>query len=128
MAPDGGGEPTGALGDAIQATFRSFQELERQVTAAGAALFGSGWTWLVHDGAGLAVTSTANQDSPLMAGLTPLLGIDVWEHAYYLKHQNRRAAYLEGWWNVVDWRRVAERYEAATDQHFQRHQPEDGRQ
>jgi Fe-Mn family superoxide dismutase len=117
MAPDGGGEPTGALDDAIQAAFRSVHELERQVTAAAAGRFGSGWAWLIHDGAGLAVTSTANQDSPLMTGLTPLLGIDVWEHAYYLKHQNRRAAYLEGWWNVVDWRRVAERYEAATDQH-----------
>jgi Fe-Mn family superoxide dismutase len=117
MAPDGGGEPTAELGREIQAGFRSFRELEREVTAAGTALCGSGWAWLVHDGAGLAVTSTVNQDSPLMAGLTPLLGIDVWEHAYYLKHQNRRAAYLEGWWNVVDWRRVAERYEAATDQH-----------
>ena len=117
MAPDGGGEPTVALDDAIQAAFRSVHELELQVTAAPAGRFGSGWAWLVHDGAGLAVTSTANQDSPLMAGLTPLLGIDVREHAYYLKHQNRRAAYVEGWWNVVDWRRVAERYEAATDQH-----------
>ena len=89
-------------------------ELKRQVSAAGAARFGSGWSWLVHDGTGLAVTSTANQDSPLMRGHTPLLGVDVWEHAYYLRYQNRRADYLEAWWNVVDWQRVAARYATAT--------------
>jgi Fe-Mn family superoxide dismutase len=110
MAPDGGGRPDGALGDAIDATFESITELKRQIDAAATARFGSGWAWLVHDGTGLAVTSTPNQDSPLMSGHTPLLGIDVWEHAYYLKYQNRRADYLEAWWNVVDWRRIARRY------------------
>ena len=110
MTPDGGGRPSGALAEAIDSTFKSVRELKRQITYAGAARFGSGWAWLVHDGRGLAVTSTPNQDSPLMNAHTPLLGIDVWEHAYYLKHQNRRADYLEAWWNVLDWRRVAERY------------------
>jgi Fe-Mn family superoxide dismutase len=116
MAPDGGGEPTGALGDAVDATFESYQELKRQVSAAGLARFGSGWAWLIHDGNGLAVTSTPNQDSPLMNGHTPLLGVDVWEHAFYLKYQNRRADYLEAWWNVANWQRVAERYAAAMSQ------------
>jgi Fe-Mn family superoxide dismutase len=111
MAPDGGGDPSGHLADAIDAEFQSLPDLKRQLSAAGAARFGSGWAWLIHDGVGLAVTSTPNQDSPLMNGHTPLLGIDVWEHAYYLKHQNRRADYLEAWWNVVNWQRVAERYE-----------------
>lgn len=110
MAPDGGGEPAGVLGAAIESAFASVSELRQRLTAAGTGRFGSGWAWLVHDGEGLAVTSTPNQDSPLMNGHTPLLGIDVWEHAYYLKHQHRRADYLEGWWNVVDWHRVAERY------------------
>jgi Fe-Mn family superoxide dismutase len=114
MAPDGGADPAGPLGEAIVIAFQSVQELKRQVSAAGAARFGSGWAWLVHDGTDLAVTSTPNQDSPLMNGHTPLLGIDVWEHAYYLKYQNRRADYLEAWWNVVDWARVAERYATAT--------------
>jgi Fe-Mn family superoxide dismutase len=113
MAPDGGGDPNGPLADAIESTFESVAELRRQVSAAGLARFGSGWAWLVHDGRGLAVTSTPNHDSPLIDGHTPLLGVDVWEHAYYLKHQNRRADYLEAWWNVVDWRRVAERYASA---------------
>jgi Fe-Mn family superoxide dismutase len=116
MAPDGGGDPAGALGDAIETTFRSVGDLKRQVSAAGGACFGSGWAWLVHDGAGLAITSTPNQDSPLMNGHTPMLGVDVWEHAYYLKYQSRRADYLEAWWNVVDWQRVAERYATATCQ------------
>jgi Fe-Mn family superoxide dismutase len=116
MAPDGGGEPGGPFGDAVDATFESAQELKRRVSAAGLARFGSGWAWLIHDGDGLAVTSTPNQDSPLMDGHTPLLGVDVWEHAYYLKYQNRRADYLEAWWNVVDWQRVAQRYAAATGQ------------
>jgi Fe-Mn family superoxide dismutase len=118
MAPDGGGRPAGALEDAIEEAFQSVSELKRQVSAAGLGRFGCGWAWLIHDGAGLAVTSTANQDSPLMDGHTPLLGVDVWEHAYYLKHQNRRADYLEAWWNVVDWERVAERYAAATTSDF----------
>jgi superoxide dismutase, Fe-Mn family len=110
MAPDGGGRPDGALAEAIEATFESVTELKRQVSAAGTARFGSGWAWLIHDGTRLAVTSTPNQDSPLMSGHTPLLGIDVWEHAYYLKYQNRRADYVEAWWNVVDWQRIAQRY------------------
>jgi Fe-Mn family superoxide dismutase len=114
MAPDGGANPAGPLADAIEATFESVGELKQQVSGAGGARFGSGWAWLIHDGAGLAVTSTPNQDSPLMNGHTPLLGVDVWEHAYYLKYQNRRADYLEAWWNVVDWQHVAERYATAT--------------
>jgi len=114
MAPVDRGLPAGPLAAAIEATFGSIGELKRRVSAAGAACFGSGWSWLVHDGAGLAVTSTANQDSPVMRGHTPLLGVDVWEHAYYLRYQNRRADYLEAWWNVVDWQRVAARYATAT--------------
>ena len=113
MSPDGGAAPGGALGDAIDATFDSFDELKRQVNAAGVARFGSGWTWLIHDGTGLAVVSTPNQDTPLMTGDTPLLGIDVWEHAYYLKYQNRRPEYLEAIWNVVGWDAVGTRFEAA---------------
>jgi len=99
--------------EAIEATFGSVRELKRRVGAAGAERFGSGWAWLVHDGAGLAVTSTAYEDSPLMLGHTPLLGVDVWEHAYYFRYQHRRADYLEAWWNVVDWQRVAARYTTA---------------
>ena len=114
MAPDFRGLPAGPLGDAIDVTFGSVRELRRQVSDAGMGRFGSGWAWLVHDGAGLAVTSTANQDSPLMRGDTPLLGVDVWEHAYYLRYQHRRADYLEAWWNVVDWQQVAARYATAT--------------
>ena len=114
MAPDFRGLPAGPLGDAIDVTFGSVRELRRQVSDAGMGRFGSGWAWLVHDGAGLAVTSTANQDSPLMRGHTPLLGVDVWEHAYYLRYQHRRADYLEAWWNVVDWQQVAARYATAT--------------
>jgi Fe-Mn family superoxide dismutase len=112
MSPDGGGEPDGELAAAIADTFGSIDELKRRVNDAGAKRFGSGWTWLIHDGTGLAVVSTPNQDSPLMNGDTPLLGIDVWEHAYYLKHQNRRPEYLDAWWDVVDWAAVAERYAA----------------
>jgi len=115
MSPGGGGEPSGELAMAITGTFGSFDELKRQVNDAGAKRFGSGWTWLIHDGSGLAVVSTANQDSPLMDGDMPLLGIDVWEHAYYLKHQNRRPEYLDGWWNVVNWAAVAERYASAVE-------------
>jgi Fe-Mn family superoxide dismutase len=114
MAPDYHGLPAGPLGEAIEVTFGSVRELERQVSAAGAGRLGSGWAWLVHDGAGLAVTTTANQDSPVMRGHAPLLGVDVWEHAYYLRYQHRRADYLEAWWNVVDWQRVAARYATAT--------------
>jgi Fe-Mn family superoxide dismutase len=113
MSPDGGGEPSGELGAAIEDTFDSFDELKTQINQGGVNRFGSGWTWLVHDGTGLAVYSTPNQDSPLLSDDVPLLGIDVWEHAYYLKYQNRRPDYLEAWWNVVNWDAVAERYAAA---------------
>jgi superoxide dismutase, Fe-Mn family len=113
MSPEGGGEPDGDLAAAIADTFDSVDELRKQLNDAGAKRFGSGWTWLIHDGTGLAVVSTPNQDSPLMVGHTPLLGIDVWEHAYYLTYQNRRPEYLEAWWNVVNWPAVAGRYRAA---------------
>ena len=112
MAADGGTGPDGALAGAIEAAFESITELKRRLGAAAVARFGSGWAWVVHDGTGLAITSTLNQDSPLMHGHTPLLGVDVWEHAYYLKYQNRRADYIEAWWNVIDWARFAARYEA----------------
>jgi Fe-Mn family superoxide dismutase len=114
MSPDGGGEPEGDLADAIADTFGSLDDLKKQVNETGVNRFGSGWTWLVHDGTGLAVYSSANQDSPIMQSDEPLLGIDVWEHAYYLKYQNRRPDYLEAWWNVVNWPAVAERYAKAT--------------
>ena len=112
MKPGGGGEPSGELADAINATFGSFEDLKTKVNDAGVARFGSGWTWLVHDGSGLKVVSTPNQDSPISDGQTPLLGIDVWEHAYYLAYQNKRPDYLAAWWNTVDWDKVAERYSA----------------
>ena len=113
MGPNGGGEPTGDLASAIDGTFGSLDELKTQVNDAGVKRFGSGWSWLVWDGTGLAVLSTPNQDSPIMEGKTPLLGIDVWEHAYYLNYQNRRPDYLAAWWNVVDWDAVAAKLEAA---------------
>jgi len=113
MSPDGGGEPTGELGDAMTATFGSFDAFKEQFEAAGVGQFGSGWAWLVLDGSELAITSTPNQDSPVLEGKTPLLGNDVWEHAYYLQYQNKRPAYLKAWWNVVDWSRVTERFSAA---------------
>lgn len=114
MGPDGGGAPSGALGDAIDSTFGSFDDFKGQVAAAAAARFGSGWAWLTVDSSGaLQVESTANQDSPLSEGRTPLLGVDVWEHAYYLKYQNLRPKYVEAWWNTVNWSAVASRYEAA---------------
>ncbi len=114
MSPDGGGEPSGALADAINSTFDSFDALKSLVNDTGVKRFGSGWTWLVHDGTGLAVYSTANQDSPISSSDTPLLGIDVWEHAYYLKYQNRRPDYLAAWWNVVNWDAVAQRLEQSS--------------
>ena len=111
MSPAGGGEPSGALAEAITSTFGSVDELKAKVNDAGVKRFGSGWTWLVKDGSGaLSVVSTANQDSPVSDGQTPLLGIDVWEHAYYLKYNNRRPEYLGAWWNVVDWDEVARRF------------------
>jgi Fe-Mn family superoxide dismutase len=111
MGPNGGGSPSGALAQAIDDTFGSLDELKSQVNDAGVKRFGSGWTWLVHDGTGLAVISTPNQDSPIMESKTPLLGIDVWEHAYYLNYQNRRPDYLAAWWDVVNWDAVAARYD-----------------
>jgi superoxide dismutase, Fe-Mn family len=113
MGPNGGGDPSGALGDAISDTFGGVAELKAAVNDAGVKRFGSGWTWLVWDGTGLVVRSTPNQDTPVMEGDEPLLGIDVWEHAYYLNYQNRRPDYLEAWWNVVDWSAVAARFDAA---------------
>ncbi|MEA2191540.1 MAG: superoxide dismutase, Fe-Mn family [Solirubrobacteraceae bacterium] len=113
MSPDGGGAPDGDLGTAIDSAFGSFDAFKEKFEAAGAGQFGSGWAWLVVDGGELAITSTANQDSPLSSGKTPLLGNDVWEHAYYLKYQNARPAYLKAWWNTVNWAKVAERYSAA---------------
>jgi superoxide dismutase, Fe-Mn family len=113
MSPDGGGEPEGDLAQGIDDTFGSLDALKKAVNDAGVARFGSGWAWLIWDGTGLAVLSTPNQDSPIMNSDEPLLGIDVWEHAYYLKYQNRRPDYLEAWWNVVNWPAVAERYERA---------------
>ena len=113
MSPDGGGEPSGSLADAINDTFDSVDELKKLLNDTGVKRFGSGWSWLVYDGTGLAVYSTANQDSPISNSDTPLLGIDVWEHAYYLKYQNRRPEYLETWWNVVNWDAVQKRFESA---------------
>jgi Fe-Mn family superoxide dismutase len=113
MSPDGGGEPEGELADAINDAFGSVDELKKAVNDAGVNRFGSGWTWLVHDGTGLEVYSTANQDSPILKSHEPILGNDVWEHAYYLKYQNRRPDYLEAWWNLVNWGAVAERYAKA---------------
>ena len=114
LSPDGGGEPDGALADAIGSAFGSFSDFQDQLKNAGVNQFGSGWAWLVHDGSGLAVLSTANQDNPITDGKTPLFGVDVWEHAYYLKYQNRRPDYLDAVWNVVNWSKVAEAYAAVT--------------
>ena len=113
MSPDGGGEPSGELATAISSTFGSFDAFKEQFEAAGVARFGSGWVWLVIDGGELKITSTANQDSPVLEGQVPLVGNDVWEHAYYLQYQNKRPDYLKAWWNVVNWPKVAERYSAA---------------
>jgi Fe-Mn family superoxide dismutase len=108
MSPDGGGEPDGDLKSAIESAFGSFDDFKAKFKDAGVKRFGSGWAWLVHDGSGLAVVSTANQDNPVSDGQTPLLGVDVWEHAYYLKYNNRRPDYLDAWWDVVNWSKVAE--------------------
>ncbi len=114
MAPNAGGQPTGALADAINQSFGGFDAFKEQFTKAATTRFGSGWAWLTIDGSGkLQVESTPNQDSPLMEGRTPLLGLDVWEHSYYLKYQNRRPDYIAAWWNVVNWPEVARRYDAA---------------
>jgi len=113
MGPGGGGEPSGELGAAVAETFGSVADLRAQVNDAGVKRFGSGWSWLVWDGTGLAVLSTPNQDSPVSEGKTPILGVDVWEHAYYLEYQNRRPDYLAAWWNVVNWDAVGANFDAA---------------
>jgi Fe-Mn family superoxide dismutase len=110
MGPGKGGEPTGRIGDAIKSSFGDFEKCKAQMNDAGVKRFGSGWAWLIDAGGKLAIESTANQDSPLMEGKKPLLGIDVWEHAYYLKYQNRRPDYLAAWWSVVNWDAVNARF------------------
>jgi Fe-Mn family superoxide dismutase len=114
MQPKGGGDPSGDLETAINETFGDADALRAEINDAGVKRFGSGWTWLVVDGGRLAVMSTPNQDSPLMEGKTPILGIDVWEHAYYLKYQNRRPDYLGAWWDVVNWDAVGSRFAAGS--------------
>ncbi|OAK74688.1 superoxide dismutase SodA [Lederbergia galactosidilytica] len=113
LSPDGGGEPTGSLAEAINSKFGSFDKFKEDFQAAGAGRFGSGWAWLVVNNGELEITSTPNQDSPLMEGKKPLLGLDVWEHAYYLKYQNRRPEYMSAFWNVVNWDAVQKQYDAA---------------
>jgi Fe-Mn family superoxide dismutase len=110
MGPGKGGEPTGAIGDAIKSSFGSFDTFKEQFEKAGVGRFGSGWAWLIDAGGKLTIESSANQDSPLMEGKKVVLGNDVWEHAYYLKYQNRRADYLKAWWNVVNWDAVNKRF------------------
>ena len=112
MSPDGGGEPDGELAAAIESAFGSFSDFQAKFKEAGVNQFGSGWAWLIHDGSGLAIASTPNQDNPISDGKTPLLGVDVWEHAYYLKYQNKRPDYIDAWWSTVNWAKVAERYSA----------------
>jgi superoxide dismutase, Fe-Mn family len=114
MTPSGGGQPDGDLGAAIDSAFGSFVEFQGKLKDTGVNQFGSGWSWLIHDGSGLAVVGSANQDNPISSGQTPLLGVDVWEHAYYLKYQNRRPDYIDAWWNVVNWPKVAERLAAVS--------------
>src|SRR3982751_3945889 len=113
MQPNGGGEPSGALADAVAETFGDVDQLKAQVNDAGVKRFGSGWTWIVADGGRLTIESTPNQDSPWMEGRTAILGIDVWEHSYYLKYQNRRPDYLAAWWDVVNWDEVGRRFDEA---------------
>jgi len=113
LAPKGGGMPKGDLAKAIDSAFGSFEAFKGEFDKAAMGRFGSGWAWLVKKGSGLAVVSTANQDNPMSEGMTPVLGVDVWEHAYYLKYQNRRADYVAAWWNVVNWDEVARRHAAA---------------
>ena len=112
MGPKGGGDPTGPLADAIKATFTDFANFKAKIKEAALGRFGSGWAWLVASGGKLAIESTANQDSPYMSGKVPLLGVDVWEHAYYLRYQNRRPDYVDAWWKVVNWPAVAARFAA----------------
>jgi Fe-Mn family superoxide dismutase len=111
LAPKAGGSPSGALADAIKSAFGGFDQFKEKFNAAATTRFGSGWAWLVKDGSGkLEVISTANQDSPVMEGKFPVMGLDVWEHAYYLKYQNRRPDYIAAWWNVVNWPEIAKRF------------------
>ena len=114
MSPDGGGEPSGTLAEAINSSFGSFDDFQAEFSSAAKGVFGSGWAWLVVDGGAVSVASTPNQDSPLSAGQTPILGIDVWEHAYYLHYQNRRADYIAAFFNIINWDKVAELYSAAS--------------
>ncbi len=113
MTPRGSGEPDGKIGDAIKDAFGDFAKFKEQFAAAATGRFGSGWVWLLNEGGKLSITSTPNQDTPIMEGKKPILGLDVWEHAYYLKYQNRRPDYLKAWWNVVNWPKIGERYAAA---------------
>ena len=113
MAPNAGGEPSGAVGDAIKSTFESFDKFKEEFTKAGMTRFGSGWAWLVVDSGKLSIMSTPNQDNPLTEGKTPILGLDLWEHSYYLLYQNRRPDYIKAWWNVVNWQKVNELFEKA---------------
>ncbi|MGI8427687.1 MAG: superoxide dismutase [Actinomycetota bacterium] len=113
LGPGGGGEPSGAISEAITSTFGSFKDFKEKFTAAAANHFGSGWAWLVVDGGKLDCISLPNQDSPLMTGKTPVMGLDVWEHAYYLKYQNRRPEYIEAFWNAINWDEVTNRYQSA---------------
>jgi Fe-Mn family superoxide dismutase len=113
MGPGGGGEPTGPLAEAIRSTFGDFASFKGKIKQTGLDRFGSGWSWLVLSGGKLEIISTPNQDNPLMQGKKPILGVDVWEHAYYLRYQNRRADYLDAWWNVVNWNAVAQRFAQA---------------
>ena len=110
MGPNAGGPPSGALADAITSAFGGFDGFKEKFNAAATTRFGSGWAWLLKSGSGLEITSTANQDSPVMEGKTPIMGVDVWEHAYYLKYQNRRPEYLAAWWNVVNWKAIEKRF------------------
>jgi Fe-Mn family superoxide dismutase len=114
LGPKSGGDPSGAVADAIKSSFGDFAKMKEQVNASGLARFGSGWAWVVADKGGkLSIESTPNQDTPIMEKKTPILGVDVWEHAYYLKYQNRRADYLAAWWNVVNWTEIGKRFDAS---------------
>jgi Fe-Mn family superoxide dismutase len=113
MAPKAGGEPGGNLGPAIKSAFGDFAKFREQFSAAGVGRFGSGWAWLINTGGKLSITSTPNQDNPLMEGQKAVMGLDVWEHAYYLKYQNRRPDYIQAWWNVVNWKEIEKRFAAA---------------
>ncbi|MGH7604161.1 MAG: superoxide dismutase [Gemmatimonadaceae bacterium] len=120
MAPKAGGEPGGKLGDAIKSAFGDFAKFREQFNAAGGGRFGSGWAWLINTRGKLSISSTPNQDNPLMEGQKPIMGLDVWEHAYYLKYQNRRPDYMNAWWNVVNWKEVEKRFSSEPERHEER--------